>query len=347
MSSEFTVIIDVVGRASARWRGAKSIAEAAEKNQQLSIRRATAVASIVGAQLRKDLPSINVVVTGPAPVVLKNSSVPVQLRGVGSHSPIIPEGPSGNASLNRSVMVTLSWVSAQTNRYTRHRPVKIPAPAKYWQLEVLKLDAAALVVGTGKIRFRLEAFGKTRRYEADLKGVGYDNPLGDFKDPSKPPPPPSKPTYPDDDPNPDKTYFATKEPVGFDAFDKNEIVVWKLKSGPGIPKTPIGISLSDTVMGFSGLGGDSDSIMIDWDVSLAAGISGYRLKGVTKAIDPDPGLFFDGVEYYDQDVRANPHDGADSIMVQFDTGNANINGQEGYIRKWASDWADKFKILNY
>src|SRR3982074_2108268 len=169
------------------------------------------------------------------------------MRGVGSRSPIIPEGPSGNNSLNRSVMVSLSWTSVQTNTYTRHRPVKIPALAKYWRLEILKLDAAALVVGAGDIRFRLEAYGKTRRYEAKLKGVGYDNPLGDFKDPGKPPPPASKPSYPDDDPNPDKEYFETKEPVGFDAFDRNEIVVWKAKAGPGIPKTPIGISVADTV----------------------------------------------------------------------------------------------------
>ena len=33
MSSEFTVIIDVVGRASARWRGAKSVAEAGESRR--------------------------------------------------------------------------------------------------------------------------------------------------------------------------------------------------------------------------------------------------------------------------------------------------------------------------
>jgi hypothetical protein len=346
MSGETTVIIDVVGHASARWRGARSVADAAEKNQQLSIRRATAVAAIVGAQLRKDLPNIDIVVTAPSPVVRSTSRIPVEMRGVGSRSPIIPEGPSGNNSLNRSTMVTLSWTSAQTNRYTRHRPVKIPAPAKYWRFELLQLEAAALAVGTGKIRFRLEAFGKTRIYEAELRGVGYDNPVGDFKDPGKPPPP-SKPTMPGDNPDPDKVYFHTKEPVGFDAFDKNEIVVKKLKAGPGIPKTPIGVSVADTVLGFGGLGGTSDSILIDFDVSFGAGFSGYRLKGVTKALEPDPGLFFDGVEYYDQDERANPRDGADSIMVQFDTGKADIDGQEGYIRKWASDWADKFRSGNY
>src|SRR5262249_43076904 len=161
------------------------------------------------------------------------------------------EGPTGNNELNRSVMLTLSWTSDTTTRVTKSRHVKILELSEHWGLEILHFEEASLGVGAGYIRFRLESFGKTRRYEARLTGIGLDNPLGDFKDPGKPPPSRGLPTFPDDDPNPDKTYFHTGKPVSFDAFDKNEIIVWKLQGGVGIPETPVGVGIYTTNLKFS------------------------------------------------------------------------------------------------
>jgi hypothetical protein len=85
-----TVFLDVVGRASSRWRGAKSPSEAAEKNMELSIGRAEAVTTVIQSKLQKDLPrSVDIVVVGNKAVTPSKSKIPIRSQGKGSKSPII------------------------------------------------------------------------------------------------------------------------------------------------------------------------------------------------------------------------------------------------------------------
>jgi hypothetical protein len=309
---------------------------------QLSIRRAEAVTTVIQSKLRKDLPSsVDIVIVGNTPVTPSPSRIPIRQQGKGSKSPIIVEGPSDNKQLNRSVMASLSYDTARTATRVKIEPNKVPLHPTHWGLQVLRFDAAAVVVGAGKIRFRLESFGRTRRYEATLTGWGLDNPLGDPGDKSQ-----LSTDSGGDDNDADWVYFTTK-PVGFDDFVNNEIIVWKAGSGVGIPKTKLSIGVSDTLLRFDRLGGDSDSILIDFDYGFGKGPSGFRLKGVTKAIDKNPGDSIDGYIYSDQTKRFPGVQKTDSRIVTFATGEWKLTEDRRlYLEKWASDWADKIRVIN-
>jgi hypothetical protein len=251
---------------------------------QLSIRRAEAVTTVIQSKLRKDLPSsVDIVIVGNTPVTPSHQEYPFASKEKAPRAQSSLRAHD-NKQLNRSVMASLSYDTARTATRVKIEPNKVPLHPTHWGLQVLRFDAAAVVVGAGKIRFRLESFGRTRRYEATLTGWGLDNPLGDPGDKSQ-----LSTDSGGDDNDADWVYFTTK-PVGFDDFVNNEIIVWKAGSGVGIPKTKLSIGVSDTLLRFDRLGGDSDSILIDFDYGFGKGPSGFRLKGVTKAIDKNPGI---------------------------------------------------------
>jgi hypothetical protein len=347
---KYQISVNVVGRASKRWKGAKNAAEAASKNRDLSLRRAMAVSSVIAEELRKVLGNTDVTVTLPTPVVLTDDSVPIQFRGLGSENPIISEPPSGDLAINRTVLASLSWHSSMPTTRVKARPTKYRALSNYWGFQKLKFEAAALGKGKGLIRFRLlDMFGKSRKYEAELTGHGYDNPLSGFSDKSK---------LKVDDPNPPQPiFFQTREKIGFEAFENNNVIVKKLQVGVGVPtkkiplinKIPIvkdlGASVSDTFFGFSGLGGTSDSLLLDFAVDWGVDYGGFIMQGKTQAIEANPGNWQDGVEYYDENgIKINQ--GSNSMMVFFETGKSAVVGkQEADVRHWSNNWAQNFKVL--
>lgn len=347
---KFQVLIKVVGRASRRWKGAKSAEEAASKNRALSIKRAMGVTSIIEAALKAEFKNTGVSVMAPTPIVLTDDSVPIQWHGVGSENPLVSEPPSGDMAINRTVNVSLEWHSLIPTYTVKSRPTKYRAFSNYWEFQKLKFEAAALGKGAGFIRFRLsDMFGKSRKYEAELRGHGFDNPLSGFADKSK---------LKVDDPNPSSFFFSTKDKIGFEAFENNQVIVKKMQVGVGVPvsriplinKIPgvdkLGGSVSDTFFGFSGLGGTSDSILLDFSIDWGVDYAVYMMSGVTRAVEPNPGNWQDGVEYYDE-RGMKIGSGNDSMLIFFGTGESTISGKQAMdTRQWASDWAKKFKILN-
>jgi hypothetical protein len=135
------------------------------------------------------------------------------------------------------------------------------------------------------------------------------------------------------------------------------VIVKKLQVGVGLPtkkiplinKIPIvkdlGASVSDTFFGFDGLGGTSDSLLLDFSVDLGVDYGGFIMQGKAKPVEPNPGNWQDGVEYYDEN-GLKIGQGNDSVMVFFETGKSAVVGkQETDVRHWSNNWAQNFKLL--
>jgi hypothetical protein len=346
VSTRLAIRVHVEGRASRRWRGARSEAEAAALNQKLSVQRAITVGQMVRKEIATAFPNSTVVLTGTGfGYSNPKKAIPIEVEGLGSSNPIKLEDKTGNDAANRSVIVHISRVTTHTSTVTRWRPAAYLSHAQQWELEILKLEAAAVGIGKADIRFRLtNPFSKkSRRYEAELIGAGYDNPLGDVKNPSKPEQPRKLPKPPTD---PDKITFSTGKPIGFSAFDKNEITVWKLKAGVGIPRIPIGIEVSDTFFGFKGLGGSSDNILIDFSIDAGSlGFGGYRMKGTITALDPHPGDHIMGTGMTDE-LEVTHDKGGQGLFVMFETGKSELTGEwEKHVREWARNRAKNLAVL--
>jgi hypothetical protein len=348
MSTRMAIRVHVEGRASRRWRGAGSEAEAAALNQKLSVQRAITVGMMVRREIATAFPKSTVVLTGTGfGYSNPRKAIPIEVEGLGSSNPIKLEDKNGNEAANRSVIVHISRVTTQANMVTKWRPAAYLSHAQQWDLEVLQFDAAAIGVGAADIRFRLtNPFSKkSRRYEARLTGPGFDNPLSDVKNPSKKDEPNKKPK-PQDPTNPDKITFSTAKPIGFSAFDNNEITVWKGKAGVGIPKTPIGVQVSDTFLKFNGLGGSSDNILIDFTVEPGGlTFAGFRMKGKITAVDPHPGDFIAGTGMTDE-LEVNYDKGGSGIFVMFETGKSELTSEwEKHVREWTKNRAKNLAAL--
>jgi hypothetical protein len=347
VTERLAIRVHVEGRASARWRSARNDAAAAELNEKLSVRRAIVVCWLVRSEIARVFPKATVVLTGTGFGYSDlKKAIPIGFEGHGSRKPLIPEDRTGNHVLNRSVLVTVSRVTTSIRKVARWRPAQYRSLSQYWDLEILKFDAGVVGIGKADIRFRLTNFlsKKSRRYEAVLTGMGFDNPLSDAKDPKKPKDPTKKPKP--DNPTPDKITFSTARPIGFTAFDHNQITVWRAKVGVGIPRTPIGVAVSDTFFKFSGLGGSSDNILIDFSLEPSGlTVSGFLLQGNISALDKHPGDFMTDTEMYD-DVQVDHHKGETGFFVMFDTGKSALTKDwEDQVREWARNRAKNLDVL--
>ena len=127
MSYNLTVRIEVIGRASRRWRGARSPAEADRLNQALSEQRAQNLRKPVEEILRKELPGVKI--EAPA-------------KGLGSHHGF-PLTGEDNAAIDRSVVVSVDLITTIKGTRTEFRPRKIYAPSKFWTLRVVSMVSAS------------------------------------------------------------------------------------------------------------------------------------------------------------------------------------------------------------
>jgi hypothetical protein len=134
------VKITVVGRASRRWLGAKTAAEADRLNQVLSEQRAKNIHSAVERILRSALPG---------------STIPTMWRAVGSHDGF-PTVGDDNAPVDRSVVVMVDLTTTTPGYKFQHQPPrKIYAPSKVWTLRVRDIATGAAALGFVSIFLRL------------------------------------------------------------------------------------------------------------------------------------------------------------------------------------------------
>jgi hypothetical protein len=125
VSDELKVRVTVIGRASRRWRGASSQAEADRLNQALSEARAQNLRKPVEGILKRELPGVTI--DAPA-------------QGLGSHHGF-PLTGENNAAIDRSVVVIVELTPTTKLTDTVRRPAKIYTPSKYWTLKVVSMLA--------------------------------------------------------------------------------------------------------------------------------------------------------------------------------------------------------------
>jgi hypothetical protein len=117
-----------VGRASPRWRAAKTAAQADSLNQRLSERRAKNIHAAVERILKRELPTL--------PVTLS-------WKGLGSHDGF-PTVGDDNPAIDRSVVVTVDLTTTRPGYKFQHRaPRRIYVPSKVWTLRVHSMFRAA------------------------------------------------------------------------------------------------------------------------------------------------------------------------------------------------------------
>ena len=190
-----SVRITVVGRASRRWRGARSQAEADRLNQALSEARAQNLRKPVEVILKKELPAVTI--EAPA-------------QGLGSHDGF-PLTGEDNAAIDRSVVVSVDLITTIRGSRTEFRPRKIYAPSKFWTLKVVSMIAAS--GGAKIVHMRVTVRGSTTGRELTLAGTLYGGALPDRKKPFDfgKKDQPGKPVG-------NEVTFTTKEAARFDYF---------------------------------------------------------------------------------------------------------------------------------
>jgi hypothetical protein len=139
------VRISIVGRASPRWRAAKSAAQAERLNQRLSELRAKNIYTAVQPILKRELP---------------NLPITVSWKGVGSHDGF-PTVGNDNPAIDRSVMVMVDLTTTRPGyKFQHHAPRRIYVPSKVWTLRVHSMFRAA---GLGYVQIFLR-IGLTNPY---------------------------------------------------------------------------------------------------------------------------------------------------------------------------------------
>ena len=313
MSDELTVRITVTGRASRRWRGAPSQAEADRLNQTLSEERAQNLRKPVEAILKKELPGVKI--EAPA-------------QGLGSRDGF-PLTGDDNAAVDRSVIVSVDLITTIRGSKTEFRPRKIYAPSKFWTLKVVSMVGAG--AGAKIVHMRVTIRGSTTGRELTLAGTLYGGALPDRKKPfdfgNKDQP--GKPVG-------NEVTFHTEEAQSFNYFVGSE-------KGQRVRLVNAGIGLvrkrETTFLQFTNLDTDPGSLVFEYtkgwsllpklDLGVAAGF--LNLEG------PVPSDYIDGttmVEVPTEDVRHH----YDGLLLSFPTGKAGLNDLTAKDRELLTDF---------
>jgi hypothetical protein len=342
---DFGVRVDVVGHASARWRGAKSRAEAERLNQALSEQRAQSVRAFVEQVIRRELPGVTLTpaTSGPGQ---RPTGFQIGSKGVGSRQSPEPQGPDDNEAINRSVVLTLQRAITSTNTVVKSRPGRILARSKTWTLKVIFLDTIALGPGKGFIRVKIRNnhTGKEATYSTDLGGGGLDVDLVKKK----------LKLDPRDTVVGGEVAFSTDEALGFGDFHNQLIRVGKLEvsAGIGIPKTrwKVGVGTENMYLSFDppNLGDGAQLLFFKSDFGFSKKISAgaFLMVGRLKMEGSNPGDWIDVLDYYDV-TQKHTHDDADGMVVSFPTGKSALSDLtdkdrrqlEAYVTTWAKNTA--------
>ena len=298
MSYNLTVRIEVIGRASRRWRGARSPAEADRLNQALSEQRAQNLRKPVEEILRKELPGVKI--EAPA-------------KGLGSHHGF-PLTGEDNAAIDRSVVVSVDLMTTIKGSRTEFRPRKIYAPSKFWTLRVVSMVAAS--GGAKIVHIRVKVRGSTTGREITLAGTLYGGAMPDPKSPFDfgKKDQPGKPVG-------DEVTFTTKEAEGFDYFAGSENGQWVrlVNAGVGLIR-----KRETTFLQFTGLDTEPGSLVFDYskgwslpniDLGVATGF--LEVEGAV------PSDYIDGTTMVEVPTEHVSHH-YDGLLLSFPTEKAGL-----------------------
>jgi hypothetical protein len=321
MSDDLTVRVTVMGRATQRWRGAHSEAEADQLNQALSEARAQNLRKPVEDILKKELPGVKI--EAPA-------------TGLGSHHGF-PLTGEDNAAIDRSVVVMVDLVTTNRGSRTEFRPSKIYAPSKFWTLKVVSMISAS---GGLKITYmRVIVRSSTTRRELTLAGTLVGGEL----------PSPKNPFNFDDKSNPlqqvgNEVSFHTEEAEGFDYFVGSENGQWVrlVNLGIGLVK-----KIETTFLQFTSLDTHPGSLVFEFK-------TGWTLVkppvpavsfGFLKVEGPIPSDYVDGntmVTVPTEDARHH----YDGLLLSFPTGKAGLNDLTPKDRERLTDFVtNKARVI--
>jgi hypothetical protein len=155
MSDSLIIRVTVEGRASRRWRGAHSQAEADKLNQALSEARAQNLRKPVEDILRQKLPGIKIEVPG---------------IGLGSHHGF-PLTGEDNELIDRSVVVKIDLETSHAGLRTEFRPAKLYVPSKFWVLKVVSMVSGSVALQATFMRVKVQ--NPFTKYEITLAGGLY------------------------------------------------------------------------------------------------------------------------------------------------------------------------------
>jgi hypothetical protein len=348
---EYGVRVTVVGHASARWRGAKSQAEANRLNDALSKQRAESIRIAVEQILKRELPNVKIEPStsgsGQGPRGFELGS-----KGVGSGEPLRKGGPDENEAINRSVVVILELATPRTAQIPKSRPGRIYAFSTTWTLKVMEFQVLAIGPGGGfiKLILRNPFTGKEMSASANVAGGGINVDIikNAFKklDPNR--------ALKVGKPIGDEVAFQTNRAMGFDDFDGQLIRVGKveLNLAIGIPKTKIGIGYGAKLayLSFESLGLKAELLPFDASYGLrtSSWASGLVFAGKLKLEGQNPGDWLDMPVFDDGTYRSGDyyHDG---MIVSFPTGLAKLSDLANQDRKRLTDfvtnWAKNIAVI--
>jgi hypothetical protein len=352
---EYGVRINVIGHASARWRGARNAAEAQKLNQALSEQRAASVQRVVETVLRTVLPKVSVARAEAGSSGKKLRGFELGAEGVGSRDPLHPGGgPQENDPANRSAVLTLWWGTKRTRPDIQMRSGIIDARSRAWRLDVLNLTTIGVDVAASYIVLRLTNMfsHRSRIYHGTLVGIGIA--ISDLKkifDPSK-----IGPTdllkIPKIGQPVGSGYFVTDRYVGFDDFNGLWVRVGELDVGIAVPKLKkIGVGYKTGFLSFYSLGPDAMQIVFANSFGLKNGnkAEGAVVTGHISPLEPNPG---DTVEVPDMiaDFSGTPVVNtslfSDGVVVMFDTGKASLAGVDRQtVEAFTTNWAKNMKVI--
>lgn len=312
MSDNLIVRVIVEGRASRRWRGAATQAEADKLNQALSEARAQNLRKPVIDILKKQLPGVSVEVPG---------------IGLGSHHGF-PLTGEDNEWIDRSVVVKVELATTHAGSRTEFRPTKIYMPSKFWVLKVVSMIGAS--GGAFGVHMRIRIRNPFTRRELTMAGFlfGGDlpSPKNPFKFDAK-----NNPTQPVGD----EVTFTTDNAEGFDYFVGTENGQWArlVHAAVGLVR-----KRSTTFLQFTGLDTHPGSLVFEYnkgwslpklELSVAAGI--LTVEGDV------PSDYTDDTKMVTVPTL-DAHSNYDGLLVSFPTGKA---GWEDLTAK------DRERITNF
>jgi hypothetical protein len=308
-SGEFSVRITVVGHASARWKGANSVAEAARLNQALSEQRARNVQRVVEQILKRELPTVNIA---------------VGLKGVGSQFPAEPERPQDNEAINRSVVVRVELShTLPGEKVVARPPMRIDARSRFWYVRVTHLQSAALGLGAGRVNLVLRnaISKKETTFGAWIGGGGIAANPGDWFAKQKPDAQVGK-----------ELFFETDEAMGFDEFKGQLIRI-------GSVAAKLGIGASYTYLAFAFLGDGAKFLPFDHGFKVGKpSLQASVMTGWLEMTGKIPGDWWEVDSLPDIIPIEYKSKYADGVVLSFPTGQANLSDLTAKDRQRLEDF---------
>jgi hypothetical protein len=329
-STSKAVRITIVGHASARWRGAKTAAQASRLNEILSNKRADNIRSMVEQILKREIPGVTISAgTSLAPGV-SPSGIQVGSYGVGSRDPLVDSGkpdPNENNPSNRSVVLLLEQITTTySSAGVSRAPLRVGARTKFWYGKVLNLNGAGLAVFGYFLRLAIRnpLSNKVVNYSGYLLGGGASSSKWSLSR--------GKPGSVGDE-----FSFYTDKEMGFDDFDKQLVRMERVVGS-------LGIKASVGYLTFVSLGKGASLLAFQKSFGLGAPrLEGAVVSGALHMEGKNPGDWFEVDGGTDTVPVATDRKQNDGLMLTFPTGKAGVNDLsaderrklENFVANWA------------